>query len=102
MIIYNVTVSVDENIHVEWLNWMITEHIPEIMSTGFFIKAQINRVIEEQDSSCTFAIAYTCVSMKELHEYQINFASELKKKHSKRFGKNALAFRTLMEVIEEF
>ena len=102
MIIYNVTVSVEESIKTDWLNWMKTEHIPEVMATAVFTKAQINRVIVQADSDNTFAIAYTCSSMKELHQYQIKFAPELQKKHSARFGKKAVAFRTLMEVIEEF
>ena len=102
MIIYNVTVSVEENVKNDWLNWMKTEHIPEVMACGIFTKAQINRVIVQDDSDNTFAIAYTCSSMKELHQYQIKFASELQKKHDKKFKEKAIAFRTLMEVIEEF
>ena len=102
MIIYNVTVSVGENVKNDWLNWMKTEHIPEVMACGIFIKAQINRVIAQADSDNTFAIAYTCSSMKELHQYQIKFSSELQKKHNEKFKEKAVAFRTLMEVIEEF
>jgi hypothetical protein len=102
MIIYNVTVSVEESVKNEWLNWMKTEHIPEVMACGVFTKAQINRVIVQTDSESTFAIAYSCSSMKDLHQYQIKFAPELQKKHNARFGKKAMAFRTLMEVIEEF
>ena len=102
MIIYNVTVSVEDSIQSEWLNWMKTEHIPEVMVCGVFIKAQINRVIGQTDSDNTFAIAYTCSSMKELHQYQIKFAPALQKKHNDKFGEKAIAFRTLMEVIEEF
>jgi hypothetical protein len=102
MIIYNVTVSVEESVKNEWLNWMKTEHIPEVMACGVFTKAQINRVIVQTDSESTFAIAYSCSSMKDLHQYQIKFAPELQKKHNARFGKKAIAFRTLMEVIEEF
>ena len=38
MIIYNVTVSlVDQTIHEEWLNWMKTKHIPDVMNTGCFL-----------------------------------------------------------------
>jgi hypothetical protein len=59
-------------------------------------------VITQADSDNTFAITYTCSSMKDLHQYQIKFAPELQKKHSVIFGKKAVAFRTLMEVIEEF
>ena len=102
MIIYNVTVSVEENVKNDWLNWMKIEHIPEVMACGIFTKAQINRVIVQDDSNNTFAIAYTCSSMKELHQYQIKFAPELQKKHDKKFKEKAIAFRTLMEVIEEF
>ena len=102
MIVYNVTVSVEESIKTDWLNWMKTEHIPEVMATSVFTKAQINRVIAQGDSNNTFAIAYTCPSMKDLHQYKIKFAAELQQKHLARYGDKAVAFRTIMEVIEEF
>ena len=102
MIIYNVTVSVEESIKTDWLNWMNTEHIPEVMAAAVFTKAQINRVIVQGDSNHTFAIAYTCASMKDLHQQQIKFATELQQKHVARYGDKAVAFRTIMEVIEEF
>ena len=102
MIIYNVTVSVEESIKADWLNWMKTEHIPEVMACGVFNKAQINRVIAQGDSNNTFAIAYSCPSMKDLHHYQIKFSTELQQKHIARYGDKAVAFRTIMEVIEEF
>jgi hypothetical protein len=102
MIIYNVTVSVEESIKTDWLNWMKTEHIPEVMAAAVFTKAQINRVIVQGDSNNTFAIAYTCPSMKDLHQYQVNFAAGLQEKHLARYGDKAVAFRTIMEVIEEF
>ena len=54
------------------------------------------------DSDNTFAIAYTCESMKDLHQYQVKFAPDLQQKHAARYGDKAVAFRTLMEVIQEF
>ena len=102
MIIYNVTVSVEESIKVDWLIWMKSVHIPEVMATGIFFKSQINRVIVQADSDNTFAIAYSCESMEDLHQYQVKFASNLQKKHVNRYGDKAVAFRTLMEVIQEF
>ena len=102
MIIYNVTVSVEESIKEDWLIWMQDVHIPEVMATSVFLKSQINRVIVQGDSDNTFAIAYTCASMKDLHQYQIKFATELQQKHVARYGNKAVAFRTLMEVIQEF
>ena len=102
MIIYNVTVSVEESIKLDWLIWMQNMHIPEVMATGIFSKSQINRVIVQGDSDNTFAISYTCESMKDLHQYQVKFAHDLQQKHEDRYGKKAVAFRTLMEVIKEF
>jgi len=102
MIIYNVTVSVEKSVKEDWLKWMQEVHIPEVMATGVFLKSQINRVMVQGDSDNTFAIAYTCDSMKNLHQYQVNFAPELQQKHVARYGDKAVAFRTLMEVIQEY
>jgi hypothetical protein len=102
MIVYNVTVSVEESIKKDWLTWMQDVHIPEVMATGIFSKSTINRVIVQGDSDSTFAIAYTCKTMKDLHQYQVKFSHELQQKHAARYGAKAVAFRTLMEVIQEF
>jgi hypothetical protein len=102
MIIYNVTVSVEESIKSDWIKWMQEVHIPEVMAAGIFTKAQINRVIAQEDSDNTYAIAYTCSTMKDLHQYQIIFSPELQQKHVTRYGDKAVAFRTIMEVIGEF
>ena len=102
MIIYNVTVSVEEELTSDWLHWMKNEHIPEVMDCGIFIKAQINRVIAEGDSNNTFAIAYTCLSMQDLNQYQTKFSANLQKKHIARYGDKVVAFRTILDVIEEF
>ena len=102
MIIYNVTISVEESIKSDWIKWMQDVHIPEVMAAGTFTKAQINRVVVQGDSDNTYAIAYTCSTMKDLHQYQIKFAPALQQKHVVRYGDKAVAFRTIMEVIEEF
>ena len=102
MIVYNVTVSVEESIKADWLIWMQEVHIPEVMATGVFTKSQINRVIVQGDSDNTFAIAYTCQSMKDLHQYQIKFSVEFQEKHIARYGDKAVVFRTIMEVVKEF
>ena len=37
MILYNVTVSIDVKKADEWLHWMRTKHIPDVMATSCFI-----------------------------------------------------------------
>lgn len=102
MILYNVTVSIDENIHQEWLDWMRKVHVPEVMATGFFLEASIAKIHAEEDGGKTYAIAYKANSMTDLEEYQEQYAPRLQKEHAERYAGKFAAFRTFLEVIEEF
>ena len=57
MIIYNVTVNIDETVHQEWLDWMNTKHIAQVMNTGLFTAAKMSKVlVEEQMGGLTYSI----------------------------------------------
>ena len=83
MIIYNVTVSlVDQTIHEEWLNWMKTKHIPDVMNTGCFLSNKICRLMV--DDEITYAIQYTCKDLATLEKYQTGvFTSITNRTHRK-------------------
>ena len=49
MVIYNVTVIIDEDISKEWLNWMQVKHIPDVMATGKFIDGKLSRILAEEE-----------------------------------------------------
>ena len=49
MIIYNVTVTLNENIHSRWVEWIRKEHIPEVLSTRLFKKAVLSRIISDKE-----------------------------------------------------
>jgi hypothetical protein len=99
MIIYNVTVSVDKEIADDWLNWMRTVHIPDVMATGMFSDFRILKVVTGENSGVTYAIQYTCESHEVLENYQTRFAPALQKEHTERYGDKAAAFRTVLEII---
>ena len=100
MIIYNVTCSVEPSVSEDWLKWMKETHIPDVMESGFFKTVQINKVLSEKGEGETYAIQYFCERMKDLHNYQVNFASALQKKHTDKYGEKVVSFRTLLEVID--
>jgi hypothetical protein len=101
MIIYNVTVNVEESIHLEWLNWMKTVHIPEVMATGLFVENRMLKLISKQDDELgeTYAIQYYAENLDKYFQYQNEFATELRQKTIELFGEKVLAFRTLMEEV---
>jgi hypothetical protein len=102
MILYNVTVSIDERIHQEWLDWMRSKHIPDVLETGCFIEGRIARVHGEEDGGMTFAISYVAPSQEKYDEYIERFAPDLQKEHGERFEGRFAAFRTILTILEEF
>ncbi len=99
-IIYSVTVKIDQSVEEDWLNWMCTTHIPDVMATGYFLENRMCRVIGENDDGTSYNIQYVCASMKDLHEYQVKHAPALQKDHTDRYEGKFVAFRTLLDLIE--
>lgn len=102
MIIYNVTINVDESIHEEWLEW-IKEHIPQVLSTGRFKEAKLTRVlVEEEMGGITYSVQYRALSREDLDYYYEHHADALRQDGLTRFADKILAFRTELEVIDEY
>lgn len=101
MIIYNVTINLEESIEKEWLLWMQKEHIPEVIATGKFVKALMTKVrVDEEMGGVTYSVQYGCPSQKHLDSYYKEDAERLRATSNKFAGK-FVAFRTELEVISE-
>ncbi|MFP4844330.1 DUF4286 family protein [Winogradskyella sp. PE311] len=101
MIIYNVTVNVDKTITAEWLTW-IKEHIPEVLATGKFIEAKLTKVLVADDETDTYSIQYRAHNREALNAYYAEDAEHLRADGLKRWADKSLAFRTELEVIDEY
>jgi len=99
MIIYNVTINVDQDVHERWLLWMKGTHIPEVMATGQFLDHRLCRVLADDEGGITYAVQYTCADMATLQRYQAEHAPRLQAETQKHFGGKFAAFRTLLEVL---
>lgn len=102
MIIYNVTINVDESIHDEWMDWMKNKHIDEVVATGCFSKATMVKVlVDEEMGGITYSVQYFAPSREALEKYKNEFAPQLKQEGLQRFADKMLAFRTELEIISE-
>ncbi len=99
MIIYSVTVNVETESHKDWLAWMKSKHIQDVLNTGVFKDHRILKVIsrDQEEEGVTYNIQYRCESMADLHRYQANFAPKLQAEHTEKFKDKFVAFRTLLE-----
>ncbi len=99
MILYNVTVNIDDDVREEWLTWMKDVHIPDVMKTGLFIENRIFRVMVNEESGTTYSVQYTLRSMDDLETYQEQYATALQKEHASRYANKFVAFRTILKLV---
>lgn len=98
MILYNVTVSVDPEVHEDWLHWMKTKHIPDVLATGLFIENRFLRILStEEGEAHTYSLQYVARSMEDYERYRQQFAPALQAEHTARYRDRFVAFRTLLE-----
>ncbi|MGB3607689.1 DUF4286 family protein [Psychroserpens sp.] len=103
MIIYNITVNIDDAVHYEWLEWMKTEHIPKVLGTGKFEKATLSKVlVDEEMGGQTYSIQYRSYSREALDAYYREDADGLRQDGLKKFADKMLAFRTELQIIDEY
>lgn len=101
MILYNVTINIDSSVHDEWLEWMKSTHIPEVLATGLFTDNKIFRIITgEDEDGITYSIQYFLNNMDDYEKYQNEFSGKLQEEHSGKFRDKFVAFRTIMEKVD--
>ena len=102
-IFYNVTVVIEHASHDEWLKWMTEVHVPDVMKTGMFLESKICRLLgSDETDGLTYSFQYTAPNMETFQKYQENFAPALQKDHTDRYKGKYIAFRSLMEINDEF
>lgn len=103
MILYNVTINIQESFHDQWLQWMQEKHIQEVLATGKFSSARMVKVlVEEEMGGITYAIQYTTDSKETLQRYYDEDAPRLREEGARLFGDKMLAFRTELQLVAEF
>lgn len=100
MVLYNITINVSPDIEHDFIEWMKTIHIPEVMETGIFYDHKFFRLIHDTDDGSTnYCIQYFTDSLKLMMEYESKHAAALRAKTQERYKDKAIAFRTLLETI---
>jgi uncharacterized Fe-S radical SAM superfamily protein PflX len=98
MLLYNVTVGIDKDIEIEWLQWMKENHIPAVMNTGMFVSSKIYKVLHDQDDgTISYSVQYFADTIDQVQQYLEVFAPVLIEEHRNRFLNKHVVFQTLLE-----
>jgi hypothetical protein len=99
MLLYNVTIIIEEESAAEWLKWMKDIHIPAVMETGKFVSNRLLKVLDSPNEGVTYCAQYVAESEADYNDYQLNYAPSLQAELQTKFENKHVAFRTLMEFI---
>jgi hypothetical protein len=89
MLLYNITIAIDQSIESQWTDWMKSEHIPQVMRTGLFTGYRFYKVLTHDDP----ATASYCV------QYLVDHATAFMEIHRKKYPDQHAAFQTLLEEV---
>ena len=56
---------------------------------------------DDDEHGVGFAVQYVCPSIQIFERYRDEYAADLQLKHSDRYKNQYVAFRTLMEIVDE-
>lgn len=81
MILYNITFNLSPAIEEDFISWMKTTHIPEVLATGIFHHHVFYRLVHHsEDGSVNYCIQYFTESMERMLQYERIHAPALRKK----------------------
>jgi hypothetical protein len=101
--LYLVFIAIDRAIALDWLDWMQSVHIPDVLATGCFERAYLTRDpgldTEDRDG---YRVVYLCPDRLSLDKYTLAFAPELQQEHTARYEGRFDARREVLEVLASF
>jgi hypothetical protein len=100
-VLYNVTVGINPAKIEEWKRFMREDHLPKIFATNCFASFRMCRIIDEQADSTTLAVQYVAYSLEHLKKYNTIYAPQLQTEHMEKFGDDAVAYRSVLDILEE-
>lgn len=100
MLIYNVTIQMNWEIHETWLQWMQEIHMPAVVGTGCFTDSRLLRVLEtDETDGPTYAAQYTASTRDQYDRYIAEYSQALRQDGIEKWGSGFIAFRTLMTIV---
>lgn len=100
MITYQVEVMVPLERAEEWVEYMTSKHIADVVSTGMFESASLQQVVDPSHNECVvYRVRYQCANEETLATYRSEFAPSLQADHTRIFGTDVKAVRSVSEEI---
>jgi hypothetical protein len=98
MIIYNITINISYEAEKDWLHYMKTIHIPEILLASPVMNCRLLRLLTEiENEGATYTTQFTFRTMEDFLAYQTHHQDAFLERHHGLFNGQYVSFRTLLE-----
>jgi hypothetical protein len=97
MIAYEVTVDLGEDLVERFADYMQRRHIPQILATGCFAHAELDR-----SSETRFRQRYLAVALADLERYLELHAPALREDYAKHFPTGTRVVREIWEEVDRW
>ncbi len=92
MITYEVKLTVQEEVEKEWIHWMRTQHVPDVIATGLLKSYQI---LKPTDKDQVYLFHYNFESEEDFKKYESEFADKLRQDVKDKYEGKFTGERTL-------
>ena len=100
MILYNVTIIIDDAIEREWVDYIQSSHIPQIMGTGSFVSNRLLKVLDSPNEGYTYCLQFVAEDLAKYQTYQNDYIGPIQAEHERRFQNKFVSFSTVMEYVD--
>lgn len=101
MLIYNVTIKIDNDIESDWVTWQKDHYIPAVMASGFFYDSQFSKLISHQDTDGkTYVMQFYSKDDHAFEKYKARHANEFNDLLLAKWGNKFVAFESLLAPVQ--
>ena len=99
MILYNITVIIDEDIEADWLKWINQYFVPEALSSNLLVSNRLLKVLDSPNEGRTYCLQFVADTLENYNEFTNIHATALLNTHATEFKNKSVYFSTVMEFI---
>ncbi|WP_207533861.1 DUF4286 family protein [Desertivirga arenae] len=100
MVLFNITVIIDDSINDEWISWIKEIFIPEAMSSNLIASNRLLKVLDSPNEGVTYCLQFILDDIGSYQSFQQNQFALLMDKQALHFTNKFVSFSTLMEFID--
>lgn len=101
MILFSLTVNIDNGLEAEWLEWMRQTFIPNLWLTGFFQEKRFLRLLSnDEEGGVTYSLQLTLESLSKYHEFEKNHFQDFRNILYGKYAGQLVDFHTVLETVD--